>query len=79
MVMSPRRCTWGRDSTARQRATVSAPGAQPDLEASPEVLTWTWMLSFSGTGDDDEEGVVVFEGEEADEEEEVKEEMNSPR
>lgn len=36
------------------RAVVSGPGAQPDLEASEEVLTWMWMLRG-------EEGVGVSE------------------
>lgn len=42
----------------RARAMVSAPGAQPDLEGSLEVLTWMWtpivvvllLLLFSGLG-----------------------------
>ena len=29
------------------RARASGPGATPDLEDSPEVLIWMWMLSFS--------------------------------
>lgn len=35
---------------ARQRAAVSGPGWQPDLASSPEVLTWTWTLSFGVEG-----------------------------
>ncbi|KAJ3560074.1 hypothetical protein NPX13_g9431 [Xylaria arbuscula] len=53
IVMRPRRCKFGAASTARQSSMVSAPGKQPDLESSPEVLTWTWMLSFPGAGDED--------------------------
>lgn len=29
-------------------AVVSAPGVTPDLEVSPDVLTWMWMLSGVG-------------------------------
>lgn len=34
--------------TCLARAVVSEPGVVPDLESSPEVLTWMWMLSGSG-------------------------------
>ncbi|KAI0154433.1 hypothetical protein GGR57DRAFT_114856 [Xylariaceae sp. FL1272] len=55
MVIRPRRCKFCASSTARQSSTVSEPGAQPDLESSPEVLTCTWMLSFSGADEVKEE------------------------
>lgn len=39
----------------------SGPGEHPDLAVSPEVLIWTWMLSFSGAGEggDEEEAAKV--------------------
>lgn len=46
----------------RQREIVSSPGLQPDLVDSPEVLTWTWMLSFciaDGEGEEGEEGEAL--------------------
>lgn len=67
IVIKPRRCRFGAASTARQSSTVSGPGAQPDLESSPEVLTCTWMFNFPGAGDSGDDD----EGENAD--------MNSPR
>lgn len=43
---------------ALHRSAVSCPGEQPDLESSPEVLTWTWTLSFSmGSSDEEEEAM----------------------
>ena len=52
MVMRPRRCRPGHDSRiSRQRATVSEPGAQPDLDSSPEVLTCTWTESLVREGE----------------------------
>lgn len=30
--------------TCRQSSVVSAPGAAPDLDSSPDVLTWMWMF-----------------------------------
>ena len=51
MVIRPSRRRWGHSARmSRHRATTSAPGAQPDLAASPEVLTCTWTLSLSGRG-----------------------------
>jgi len=34
-------------------AVVSAPGMTPDLEASPEVLTWMWMFKGEAEGIED--------------------------
>lgn len=31
-------------------AVASAPGDVPDLEASPDVLSWIWMCSGVGEG-----------------------------
>lgn len=41
---------------------MAAPGAQPDLLGSPEVLTWMWMLILPGRGEEGE--VIVVEGDE---------------
>lgn len=59
MVMRPSRLRFGHVSSEWMNLhsdKVSAPGAQPDLDSSPEVLTWTWTLSFPGGGEG-EEGV----------------------
>lgn len=51
---------------------MAAPGAQPDLLGSPEVLTWMWMLILPGRG---EEGDVIV----VEEEDEERDERYSPR
>lgn len=54
MVMRPRRRRFGHDSTMqRQSATVSSPGAQPDLASSPDVLTCTWTESLGRDGSEE--------------------------
>lgn len=35
---------------SRHSATVSSPGAQPDLASSPDVFTCTWTESFGSDG-----------------------------
>ncbi|EFX03423.1 hypothetical protein CMQ_351 [Grosmannia clavigera kw1407] len=59
IVMRPssRRC--GHSSTmVRHSATVSSPGAQPDLLSSPDVFTWTCTWMGGRTDDDDDDDNV---------------------